>query len=141
MTAHERDLLRPEDSSSLEEFQARRIAEQLQIRAMNSSWKSIGLILLSGLLCFAAIFCWGCMALAHGGGRWFFLVVAIGFTLAFLRVFGRIELRGVRGSARYMQLTRLSKEWQARARRGEIPAAGPGRPKVWRDEPSATETQ
>ena len=141
MSVHERELLHPEDASSLEEFQARRIAEQLQIRAMNSSWKSIGLILLSSLLCVAAFLFWGSMAVTHDGARWFFLVVAIGFTLAFLRVFGRIELRGVRGSARYMQLTRLSKEWQARARRGERPAAGPGRPKVWRDEVSEAKTQ
>lgn len=139
MTAHERELLRPEDASSLEEFQARRILEQAQIRAMNSSWKRIGLIILSGLLCFAAFLFWGSMAVTHDGARWFFLVVAIGFTLAFLRIFGKIELRGVRGSQRYMQLTRLSKEWQARARQGEIPEAGPGKPKVWRDELSETE--
>jgi hypothetical protein len=134
MTAQGRQLLRPEDATSLEEFQARRIVEQAQIRGMNGSWKRIGAILLSSLICFAAIFCWVGVGTGHGGVRWFFLVLALGFTLWFLRIFGKIELRGVRGSKRYMQLNGLSKEWQARAQRGEIPETTPGGPKVLRDE-------
>jgi hypothetical protein len=141
MTAHDRELLRPEDATSLEEFQARRTVEQAQILGMNGSWKRIGAILLSGLICFAAIFCWVGVGTGQGGVRWFFLVLALGFTLWFLRVFGSIELRGARGSKRYLQLNRLSKEWQARARRGEIPETGPGGPKVWRDEPDEAETR
>lgn len=141
MTAHDRELLRPEDATSLDEFQARRIVEEAQIRGMNSSWKRIGTILLSSLICFAAIFCWVGVATIQGGTRWFFLVLAVGFTFWFLRMFGRIELRGVRGSKRYMQLDRLSKEWQARARRGEIPETRPGGPKVWRDELDEAETR
>jgi hypothetical protein len=142
MTAHDRELLRPEDAASLEEFQARRIVEQARLRGINSSWKSIGTILLSSLICFAAIVCWG-SAFIDGfhGVSWFFLVLAIGFSLWFLRMFGRIELRGVRGSKRYMQLDRLSKEWQARARQGEIPETSPGGPKVWRDELDEAETR
>ena len=141
MTAHQRELLRPEDATSLEEFQARRIVEQAQIRGMHSSWKGIGRILLSGVIAFAAIVFWGSMAFAKGGGRWPLLVLAIACSLLFLRIFGRIELRGVRGSKRYMQLDRLSKEWQARAGRGEIPEASPGGPKVWRDELDEAETR
>lgn len=135
MTPHDRELLRPEDATSLEEFQARRIVEQAQIRGMNSSWKRIGAITLSGVVGFAAIFCWG-SAFVGGftGASWFFLVLAIGLTLWFLRIFGKIELRGVRGSKRYMQLDRLSRDWQARARNGEIPETRPGGPKVWRDQ-------
>jgi hypothetical protein len=134
MTAHDRELLRPEDATSLEEFQARRIVEQAQIRGMNSSWKRIGAINLSGVVCVAAIFCWVGVGTSHNGSRWFFLVLALAFTLWFVRVLGRIELRGARGSKRYMQLDRLSKDWQARARNGEIPETGPGGPKVWRDQ-------
>jgi hypothetical protein len=141
MTPPERRPLRPEDATSLEEFQARRIVEQAQIRAMNSSWKRIGWILLSGVVGFAAIVFWGGMALAKGGGgKWVLLVLAIGATLVFLRMFGRIELRGVRGSKRYVQLDRLSKDWQARARSGEIPETMPGGPKVWRDQLDEAET-
>ena len=58
MSTHDRALLRPEDATSLEEFQARRVAELAQIRAMHSSWKSIGLIILSGFLALAAILFW-----------------------------------------------------------------------------------
>jgi len=141
MTAHKRELLRPEDATSLEEFQARRVVEQARIRGMNGSWKRIGAILLSSLVGFVAIVCWGSMAESHDGVRWFFLVLALIFTLGFLRIFGKIELRGVRGSKRYLQLNRLSKEWQARAQRGEIPAAAPGGPKVWRDQPDEAETR
>lgn len=135
MTKPDRELLRPEDATSLEEFQARRVVEQAQIRGMNSSWKRIGMINLSGVVCIAAIFCWGSAFIGgFTGASWFFLVLAIGFTLLFLRIFGRIELRGVRGSKRYMQLNRMSKDWQARASSGEIPATAPGGPKVWRDQ-------
>jgi hypothetical protein len=141
MTAHKRELLRPEDATSLEEFQARRVVEQAQIRGMNGSWKRIGTIFLSSLVGFVAIVCWGSMAESHDGTRWFFLVMALVFTLGFLRIFGKIELRGVRGSKRYMQLNRLSKEWQDRAQRGEIPAAAPGGPKVWRDQLDEAETR
>lgn len=141
MTTPDRELLRPEDATSLAEFQARRIVEQAQIRAMNSTWKRIGLILLSSVLCFGAIFCWIGVGIGQGGARWFFLVVALAFSLGFLRIFGKIELRGVRGSRRYMQLNQLSKEWQVRASQGRIPEAGPGAPKVWRDEPNEAETR
>jgi apolipoprotein N-acyltransferase len=141
MTTKDRELLRPEDATSLEEFQARRIVEQAQIRAMHSSWKDIGRIFLSSLIVFIDIFFWYAMAKQAGPGRWAWLVLALVFAGLFLRIFGRIELRGVRGSKRYMQLDRLSKEWQARAARGEIPQTTPGGPKVWRDELDEAETR
>jgi hypothetical protein len=134
MTAHDRELLRPEDATSLQEFQARRVVEQAQIRALNSSWKGIGRILLSSLLACGAFLFWGSLALAKGDGRWLLLLPALVCTVLCVRIFGKIELRGVRGSKRYMQLDRLSKEWQAKASRGEIPAATPDGPKVWRDQ-------
>jgi hypothetical protein len=141
MTTQDRELLRPEDATSLQEFQARRIVEQAQIRALNSSWKGIGRILLSGVIAFAAILFWGGMAFAKGGGgKWILLVLAIICTMLFLWIFGGIERRGVRGSKRYMQLNRMSKEWQARARSGEIPETRPGGPKVWRDQLDEAET-
>jgi hypothetical protein len=134
MTTQDRELLRPEDATSLEEFQARRTVEQAQIRALNSSWKGIGRILLSSLIAFGAILLWGGMAFAKGGAKWVLLVLAIACTVLFLRIFGGIERRGVRGSKRYRQLDRLSKEWRAKASRGEVPATTPDGPKVWRDE-------
>jgi hypothetical protein len=74
------------------------------------------------------------MALGTGSGKWVLLVLAIVCTVLFFRIFGRIELRGLRGSKRYMQLDRLSKEWQVRAARGEVPQITPGGPKVFRDQ-------
>lgn len=141
MTAHDRELLRPEDATSLDEFQARRIVEQAQIRGMHGSWKEIGRIFLSSAIGFIDIFLWYAMDKQSGPGRWAWLVLALLFAALFLRIFGRIELRGVRGSKRYMQLDRLSKDWQARARRGEIPETRPGGPKVWRDELDEAETR
>jgi hypothetical protein len=46
----------------------------------------------------------------------------------------------VRGSKRYLQLDRLSKDWQARAGSGEIPETRPGGPKIWRDQLDEAET-
>lgn len=141
MTAHGRELLRPEDATSLEEFQARRIVEQAQRRGMHSSWKEIGRIILSGVIVLIDIFFWDAMVKQSGAGRWAWLVLALLFAGLFLRIFGRVELRGVRGSKRYMQLDRLSTEWQARAGRGEIPETSSGGPKVWRDELDEAETR
>jgi hypothetical protein len=141
MTTHDRKLLRPEDATSLEEFQARRMLEQAQIRALNSSWKDIGRIILSGFIALAAILFWVGVATEHDSGRWFMLLFALICTALFIRIFGKIELRGVRGSKRYMQLDRLSKDWQARAARGEIPQTTPGGPKVWRDDLNEAETR
>jgi hypothetical protein len=134
MSTQDRELLPPEDAASLEEFQARRVVEQAQIRATHSSWKDIGRMVLSGFLALGAVIFWVGVATEHDAGRWFMLLFALVCTGLFLRIFGRIELRGVRGSKRYMQLDRLGKEWQARAERGEIPRTTPGGPKVWRDE-------
>ena len=134
MTAQHRELLRPEDATSFQEFQARRVVEQARIRALNSSWKDIGRILLSSVLACGAFLFWGALALAKGDGRWILLVPALVCTVLCVRIFGRIEIRGVRGSKRYTQLNRLSRQWQAKASRGEIPATTPDGPKVWRDE-------
>jgi hypothetical protein len=134
MARKNRELLRPEDATSLEEFQARKVAEQAQIRGMNSSWKTIGKILLSSLIAFIAIFGWAGFAIGSGNGaRWVFLAIAIIMTLLFLWIFAPIEFRAGGGSKRYVQLNRLDREWQARADRGEIPRATPSGPKVWKD--------
>ncbi len=134
MARGDRELLRPEDATSWEEFQARCTVEQAQCRAVNSSNKAIGQALLAALFAFGAIFFWGTLAFTQGSAKWVLLPFALLFTLLFLRTFGKGIRRGFGGSKRYMQLTRLRKEWQAKAERGEIPQATPGGPKVWRDE-------
>jgi hypothetical protein len=134
MARKNRDLLRPEDATSLEEFQARKVVEQAQIRGMNSSWKTIGKIMLSSLIVIIDIFFWFTFDRETGVAKWVLLVFALLFLGLFLRIFGKIELRGAGGSKRYIQLNRLDKEWQAKAERGEIPRTTPGGPKVWKDQ-------
>ena len=131
-----RELLRPEDATSLEEFNARKVAEQLTIRGSNGSWKTIGLTLLCSLIVVVDIIVWFGFTHQPGNGKWAWFVVAVLLLGLFFRIFGRIELRGARGSKRYVQLSRLSREWQARADRGEIPRTTPGGPKAFRDEVS-----
>lgn len=144
MARSNRKLLRPEDSTSWEEFQARCIVEQAQCRAANSSNKAIGQAILSGVLVVPGIISWSVVAEAAKSASWgamgFGLFFALVFTGLFLRYFGRGIRRGFGGSKRYMELTRLHKEWQAKAERGEIPQTTPGGPKVWRDELKAGAT-
>jgi hypothetical protein len=66
---------------------------------------------------------------------------AVALTLWFLRIFGKIELRGARGSKRYLQLNRPSKHWQVKADQGEIPQTTASGPRVWRDELDEANTQ
>lgn len=134
MAKRNRELLRPEDATSWEEFQARSTIEQSQCRAANSSSKAIGQAVLAGLFAFGAILFWGGMAFARERGKVPLLVLAVACTFLFLRYAGKGMRRGFRGSKRYMELSRMRKEWQAKAERGEIPQTTPGGPNVWRDE-------
>lgn len=134
MAKRDRELLRPEDATSWEEFQARCTVEQARCRGANSSWKAIGQTALAGLIGFGAIVFWGGMAFAQAPGKWALLVLALACTLLFLWIFGKVMRRGFGGSKRSAELSRLRKQWQVKAERGEIPQTTPGGAKVWRDE-------
>ncbi len=140
MADHKRTLLRPEDASSWEEFQARSTVEQAQCRAATSSWRDIGLSVLSAFFILIAIFFWYVVATTPGPARWMGLVFALITTGVVVWALGKVMRRGVRGSRRYVQLDRLREEWHARAERGEIPQTTPGGPKVWQDEAEAEAT-
>jgi hypothetical protein len=129
-----RELLRPEDATSLEEFEARCTVEQARSRAANSSNKALGQTVLAGLIGFVAILCWAGVATAHNGATWTFLVLALITTYLTLWLMSKVLRRGTRGSKRYVELSRLRKEWQEKAARGEIPPTTPGGIKVWQDE-------
>lgn len=134
MADRKRELLRPEESTSFEEFQARSTMEQLLLRGSGGSWKTIGLSLLSGLIALAVIISWAVVAITPGTMRWAMVIIALIPTGLLAWVFGGVMRRAVGSTRRYYKLDRLRKEWQARAERGEIPVTTPGGPKVWRDE-------
>jgi hypothetical protein len=140
MTERDRELLRPEEATSWEEFLARCTAEQTRCRAVSTSGNALGDTVLAAPLAFGAFLFWAGVAVERDAGRWFLLVVAIFFTWLFLQVLARAVRSGRGGSRRYTELTRLRKQWQARAERGEIPRSTPGGPKVWRDELEPTST-
>ncbi|HYZ55757.1 MAG TPA: hypothetical protein VE733_19965 [Streptosporangiaceae bacterium] len=140
MADRNRKLLRPEDATSWEEFQARSVIEQAQCRGSTGSWKDIGRIVISAVPGFGALIFWIGVGTAHDAGRWFLLILALICTGLFSWGFGGVMRKGWRGSRRYMELDRLRKEWQAKAERGEIPQTTTGGPKVWQDEVEA-ETQ
>jgi hypothetical protein len=134
MPQGDRELLRPEEAASWEEFLARCTAEQANCRAAGTSGNALGDMVLAAPLAFGAFLFWAGVAVEHDAGRWFLLVVALFFTWLLLQVLGRAVHSGVSGSKRHTELSRLRKQWQAMAERGEIPQSTPGGPKVWRDE-------
>jgi hypothetical protein len=134
MAQRDRELLRPEEATSWEEFLARCTAEQARSRAAGTSGGILGDTVLAAPLAFGAFLFWAGVAVERDAGRWFLLVVALFFSWLFLQALGRAIHSGLRGPRRNTELTRLRAQWQARADRGEIPQSTPGGPKVWRDE-------
>lgn len=134
MAQRDRELLRPEDATSWEEFQARCAAEQTRCRAASGSGTAIGQIVLAAPFGFGAFLFWAGVVVDHDSGRWFLLPVALFFSWLFLQVAARAIRCGVTGSKRQAELSQLRGQWQAMADRGEIPRSTPGGPKVWRDE-------
>ena len=140
MAQRDRELLRPEEAASWEEFLARCTAEQARCRASGASGKALSDTVLAAPLAFGAFLFWAGVAVEHDAGRWFLLVVALFFTWLLLQALGRTIHSGLGGSRRHTELTRLRRQWQARVERGEIPQSTPGGPKVWRDELEPTTT-
>ena len=140
MAQRDRELLPPEEATSWEEFLARCTAEQAQCRTADTSGNALGDMVLAAPLAFGAFLFWAGVAVEHDAGRWFLLVVALFFTWLLLQVLGRAVHSSVSGSKRHTELSRLRRQWQVRAERGEIPQSTPGGPKVWRDELEPTTT-
>lgn len=134
MADRRHELLRPEDASSWEEFQARWVIERARYRAARRSWKEVARIVFSVIPGLAAIVFWIGATLAHNAGRWILLALAIVCTGLFVWDIAGVVRNWWSGSHRYRQLGRLRKEWEARAKHGEIPRTSPGAPKIWRDD-------
>ncbi len=135
-----RELLRPEHATSWEEFQARSAIEQEECRDLMGSWRHVGLIFLSVLPGSAAMAFWYVVAHTYGTALVTALLIAVICTALFAWPFGTVMRAGVRRCRRYMELDHLRTEWQARARRGEIPESAPGGPQVWRGQATAGAT-
>lgn len=129
-----REVLRPEDATSLEEFQARRAAEVRQLRESSMSWKVISRPYMAGVLGFIDIFLWYLVARSSGAGRWIAVIFALCVAWLALRFLIRSPGRGLPETDRERELNGLAEEWQVKADRGEIPQAAPGGLRIWRDE-------
>jgi hypothetical protein len=134
MTDRGQDLLRPEDATSWEEFQARWVIERARHRVTGRSWKDTGRIVLSVIPGLAAVVFWVAFAVTGDAERWVLLVLALACTMLCGWALGGVLRRRWRAGRRRHELDRIRGEWQARAERGEIPQITPGGPKVWRGE-------
>jgi hypothetical protein len=110
--------LRPEDATTLEEFQARRDAELARIGAPGASWTHAFTIMLTIAVAAIDVFYWHRFSQASGGERWHVLALALLFLCATVSVGGKVLLSGPK--RRRGELERLSAQWQERADRGEV---------------------
>jgi hypothetical protein len=101
---------RPEDATTLAEFQARRDAELARIREARRSktvlirlaWVIAAAIPIGGL--------WAWFWESSGTARWGTLALAVACNFVVVFIANRID-----GTRRRRELTRLSRQWQARA--------------------------
>ena len=118
MADRRHELLRPEDATTWEEFQARWVIERGRYRAARRSWRDVARIVFSVSPCLAAIVFWVGVTLADNAGRWILLALAIICTGLFLWDVAGVARKRWRGSHRYRQLGRLA----GNGRRGRIAA-------------------
>jgi hypothetical protein len=111
---------RPEDATTLEEFQARRDAELERIRAARRTragkFKYGAAITLQ--LPSAALWYW--VFTSSGEARFGILALALACNAAVWQIVSRVD-----GTRRRRALNRLSKQWQTRATVAEVPPATP----------------
>jgi hypothetical protein len=111
---------RPEDATTLEEFQARYDAEMARIGTVYGSRRQR--IRLAGAIV-ALIPCgllWAWFWQYSGGARWGILALALAYTYVVVRVANRFD-----GTTRRRELDRLSEQWQARAKADQVPRPAP----------------
>jgi hypothetical protein len=120
-SASEGGKLRPEDATTLEEFQARRDAELARLSAPGAYWKQgIRIAAAIAVAAFAASY-WYRFSQVTGTERWHVLALALLFLTATVSVTSRIRPDVLRGSKRRRgELDRLGAQWHERADRGEV---------------------
>jgi hypothetical protein len=112
--------LRPEDATTLEEFQARHDAEMARIGVEYGSRRQR--IRLAGVIVglipcgFLRYWFWQ----SSGGAKFGILALALAYNYVVVRAANRFD-----GTARRRELHRLSKQWQARAKADKVPRLTP----------------
>jgi hypothetical protein len=124
MTAPGRDLPRPEDATSWEEFRARYAAERAVWRPSASPAEARSQLVLGLVFGFGAAAFWTGTVLAEGVGTWALLALAVLSAWMFVRHFTAGARRGALGRRRYWELVWLSGQWRARVARARAVAAG-----------------
>jgi hypothetical protein len=113
--------LRPEDATTLEEFQARRDAELARLGAASAYWKQGARIAVTVAVAAIDVFYWHRFSQATGTEWWHMLALALLFLCATITSASKIKLDILNGSKRRRgELQRLTAQWQERADRGEV---------------------
>lgn len=115
MTASGRDLPRPEDATSWEDFRARFAAARAVWGPAASPSQARSQAALGLVFGFGAVVFWTGAVLSAGGGMWALLAFAMFSTWMFARYFTAGARRGALGHRRYWKLVWLSVWWRARA--------------------------
>lgn len=113
--------LRPEDATTLEEFQARREAELARISAPGAYWMQVFRVALAIGAAGIDAFYWYRASQASGEEVWHVLALALLFACSTISAASSIKPDVLTGSKRRRaELNRLSAQWQARAEAGEV---------------------
>jgi hypothetical protein len=115
-SATKADTLRPEDATTLEEFQGLRDAELGRLSAASAYWKQGARIAVTVALAGADAFYWHRLSQASGTERWHVLALALFLLCATVSSAARIKPAVLTGSKRRRaELDRLAAQWQAGA--------------------------
>ena len=134
MPKDNREILRPEDATSWEEFQARYIAETLRENEPFRSNRRYLWLLPTTAFLMVEIISWIEVFKAPSPGRWIALVFALVFIWPTFWAAAKSPSRVTPSTSRTRELDAIHDEWKARAERGEIPQTSPGGVKVWQDQ-------
>jgi len=120
-TASQGSKLRPEDATTLEDFQERRNAELARISAPGAYWKQVFRIALAIAVAAIDAFYWYRFSHTSGEESWHVLALALLFACSTISAASSVKPDLLNGSKRRRaELDRLSAQWQERADRGEV---------------------
>jgi hypothetical protein len=125
-SASQGTMLRPEDATTLEEFQARRDAELARITAPGAYWKQVFRIALAIAAAGIDAFYWYRVSQASGEEVWHVLALALLFACSTVSAASCVKPGVLTGSKRRRgELDRLGAQWRARAEADEAARTAP----------------